>query len=91
MQGFIVFSYAKQNLELRTEWQYQAWELIPLTLVRESQRHMDLCKFEASLVYIPSSRPARPTLLRFGLLLRIVTLNTGIQDLVAPRDKTIHT
>jgi hypothetical protein len=37
------------------------WWLMPLIPAFMRQRQADFCKFEASLVYRPSSRPARAT------------------------------
>lgn len=43
-------------------WRWWWWWCTPLIPVLENQRQVDFCKFNASLVYIMSSRTARPKL-----------------------------
>ena len=53
-------SHFKWGIELNRVL-YGKWWCIPLIAVLRRQRHVDLCEFEAILVYIVSSRTARAT------------------------------
>jgi hypothetical protein len=58
------------------------WYFYNITPLPKAQRTLE----KRGQKYIKSQRTKKPTLLRFGLLLCIVMLNTG---LVAPRDKRL--
>jgi hypothetical protein len=58
---WVTVSLMTSNMHLKMNKEAGRWWCIPLTPALERQRQVDLCEFEASLVYRVSSRTARAT------------------------------